>query len=153
MGTGSNRQNQSHIIVMVARPSYNLHFHKCTNVTSPLVTTYRRLCLQQLFGLPKVCCMTRTGLEPVTLWLKVRCSTNWANESKNWDGWYRTNDQGVKVLCLTTWLHPIKLPELELSSWNEKLPKSFRWSTNCKYWLEGSIWDRMSCRFWLMLLL
>ena len=25
--------------------------------------------------------MTRTGLEPVTLWLKVKCSTNWANES------------------------------------------------------------------------
>ena len=25
--------------------------------------------------------MTRTGLEPVTHWLKVNCSTNWANES------------------------------------------------------------------------
>ena len=27
--------------------------------------------------------MTRTGLEPVTHWLKVNCSTNWANESNN----------------------------------------------------------------------
>ena len=26
--------------------------------------------------------MTRTGLEPVTHWLKVNCSTNWANESQ-----------------------------------------------------------------------
>ena len=25
--------------------------------------------------------MTRAGLEPATLWLKVKCSTNWANES------------------------------------------------------------------------
>ena len=51
--------------------------------------------------------VARLGFEPKTLWLKVKCSTDWANEPKyEWlpqvDSNYR--NAGVKVLCLTTWL-------------------------------------------------
>ena len=40
------------------------------------------------------------GLEPPTTWLKVKCSTIWANVPGNWASWNRTNDTAVKVLCL-----------------------------------------------------
>ena len=48
-----------------------------------------------------------TRLERVTLWLKVKCSTNWANRTKIY--WLPRGDSNhrnvrVKVWCLTTWL-------------------------------------------------
>ena len=50
--------------------------------------------------------MSHEGLEPSTLWLKVKCSTNWANGS--WLGYLDSNqgNDGVKVRCLTAWLYP-----------------------------------------------
>ena len=52
--------------------------------------------------------VTCGGLEPSTHWLKVSCSTTWANRSQLWLG-YLDSDQGdarVKVWCLTAWLYP-----------------------------------------------
>ncbi len=53
--------------------------------------------------------MTHRRFELRTPWLKVKCSANWANESY-WLGWLDSNqrDDGVKVRCLTAWLHPRK---------------------------------------------
>ena len=51
----------------------------------------------------------RTRFELVTPWLKVTCSTYWANgPTLNWLG-YLDSNQGnvrVKVWCLTAWLYP-----------------------------------------------
>ena len=46
--------------------------------------------------------MSHRGLEPLTLWLKVKCSTTWANGS-NWLGWKDSN------LCMTR-PKPVALP-------------------------------------------
>ena len=48
------------------------------------------------------------GIEPSTPWLKVKCSTDWANGSQlaGVAGLEPTNDR-VKVCCLTAWLYPI----------------------------------------------
>ena len=53
--------------------------------------------------------MIHRRFELRTPWLKVKCSANWANESY-WLGWLDSNqrDDGVKVRCLTAWLHPRK---------------------------------------------
>ena len=53
--------------------------------------------------------VTHRRFELRTPWLKVKCSANWANESY-WLGWLDSNqrDDGVKVRCLTAWLHPRK---------------------------------------------
>ena len=49
--------------------------------------------------------VARLGFEPKTLWLKVKCSTDWASEPR----WLPRLDSDqrnvrVKVWCLTTWL-------------------------------------------------
>ena len=62
--------------------------------------------------------MSHEGLEPSTLWLKVKCSTNWANGS--WLGYLDSNqgNDGVKVRCLTAWRHPnIYLSGAERETW------------------------------------
>ena len=41
-----------------------------------------------LWNIALICAMSRDRLELSTLWLKVRCSTNWANGSK-YNGGYR----------------------------------------------------------------
>ena len=50
------------------------------------------------------------GIEPRTPWLKVTCSTIWANEPYYivWQGWQDLNlrNAGIKIQCLTAWLHP-----------------------------------------------
>ena len=56
--------------------------------------------------------VTRRRLERLTLWLKVRCSTDWASGSNiNWLGYLDSNqgDDRVKVCCLTAWLYPNKM--------------------------------------------
>ena len=61
--------------------------------------------------------VTRRGFEPRTPCLKGRCSANWANEAysipnhrsgKNLAGMagLEPANEGVKVPCLTAWLHP-----------------------------------------------
>ena len=49
------------------------------------------------------------GIEPRTPWLKVTCSTDWANESHlaGVAGFEPTND-GIKIRCLTAWRHPYR---------------------------------------------
>ena len=51
--------------------------------------------------------VARSGFEPETLWLKVKCSTYWASEpKKEWLPRVGSNHRNVrvKVWCLTTWL-------------------------------------------------
>ena len=52
--------------------------------------------------------MKHRGFEPRTTWLKVKCSTDWANTPylTGLVGFGPTN-AGVKVLCLTAWRWPI----------------------------------------------
>ena len=55
--------------------------------------------------------VTRRRLERLTLWLKVRCSTDWASGSiLYWLGHLDSNqgNDRVKVCCLTAWLWPNK---------------------------------------------
>ena len=58
--------------------------------------------------------MIHRGIEPRTPWLKVTCSTVWANESNTKGktfcmagvaGFEPTHD-GIKIRCLTAWRHP-----------------------------------------------
>ena len=61
---------------------------------------------------PHIRMVTRRRLERLTLWLKVRCSTDWASGSNiNWLGYLDSNqgDDRVKVCCLTAWLYPNKM--------------------------------------------
>ena len=51
----------------------------------------------------------RMRLERMTLWLKVKCSTNWANEALNKiyvaaSARFELANATVKVWCLTAWL-------------------------------------------------
>ena len=52
--------------------------------------------------------VTHPRLERGTPWLRVRCSTNWANESCGWDSRTRTCEMTEsKSVALPTWLYPI----------------------------------------------
>ena len=57
-------------------------------------------------NLVKIRMVSRWGFEPQTLWLKVKCSTDWASGTKEWLPWMDSNHRNVrdKVWCLTTWL-------------------------------------------------
>ena len=50
--------------------------------------------------------VSRWRFELQTLWLKVKCSTDWASGTKEWLPWMDSNHRNVrvKVWCLTTWL-------------------------------------------------
>ena len=49
--------------------------------------------------------VTRSGFEPETLWLKVKCSTDWANGSSMVaSARFELANATVKVWCLTAWL-------------------------------------------------
>ena len=51
----------------------------------------------------------RDGFEPSTPWLKVKCSTSWANGgSLAGVAGIGPAHERVKVSCLTAWLHPNK---------------------------------------------
>ena len=57
--------------------------------------------------------VSRCGIEPQTLWLKVRCSTAWATGTAfdlvGWDGWTRTSEmRESKSLALPLGYIPIK---------------------------------------------
>ena len=57
--------------------------------------------------------MTRAGLEPATLGLKVRCSTNWANESESGSGLVFTDipSMTMVILPLLWWVSTINGPQ------------------------------------------
>ena len=75
-------------------------FKSCAS-TSSATQAFRLFQGTRLF-LKMVSCR---GLEPLTLWLKVRCSTNWASRTSlaGLAGFEPAHD-GVKVRCLTAWL-------------------------------------------------
>ena len=62
-------------------------------------------------------------LERATLWLKVKCSTYWANRTVILvapEG-FEPSDVRVKVWCLTTWLRGIEMVERHrFELWNPK---------------------------------
>ena len=62
--------------------------------------------------------MTRTGLEPVTHWLKVNCSTNWANESYHYlleTSFLSSADCNFDFLSITTKLNSLELSDFHIS--------------------------------------
>jgi hypothetical protein len=98
--------------------------------------------------------MSRRGFEPLTLWLKVRCSTDWANGSclyvftcsKQFFGilskWmagpagFEPAHHGVKVRCLTTWLRPIDNTIVILPTLLKRILSNWIWYQWCHYYLK-----------------
>ena len=50
--------------------------------------------------------MRHRGFEPRTTWLKVKCSTDWANGSLAGVVGFEPTHDGVRVRCLTAWRYP-----------------------------------------------
>ena len=72
-----------------------------------------------------------------TPWLKVKCSANWANGSneRKWLGWLDSNQRndGVKVRCLTAWLHPNGIFFITLVGWIVGFEPTVSSATNWRF--------------------
>ena len=76
----------------------------------PATPTLARWCsTTELLPHIKINRMSHRGFEPLTLWLKVRCSTNWANGSKMVPArGLEPPTYWLQVSCSTNWARPAK---------------------------------------------
>ena len=84
--------------------------------------------------------VSRTEFESVTLWLKVKCSTCWANGTYKMvaSARFELAHATVKVWCLTAWLRGNLALKYKLLKWWEEMDLNHRTRRNrftvCRVW-------------------